>query len=296
MEEFHWVDSRGLIRGVLCCRAAVVNETAVVMLNAGQLMRTGPHLFYVELARSLARIGIASLRLDFQGLGESRRDFQSNDRSSVETQEQITRRFLCGTEAHPGEQSRDLEIVLDELQRSYGLRKFVVLGMCSSGTAALSALRAHPGVVGSIILNGRLPCTKRRDEIARRARARGYWGKLFDWQAWGRLLSGQSRYRELVRVLAPSKREREEGSGAVDTERLWRLLADSQKRCLFIYGSGSHTFDEYLAVHKAGLLSANAAGSIEVQLVKGADHTFTPPWSRDELIERIARWMLTWIQ
>src|SRR3954447_26582491 len=43
---------------------------AVVLLNAGVLHRVGPHRLHVQLARRLAALGFASLRLDLGGIGD----------------------------------------------------------------------------------------------------------------------------------------------------------------------------------------------------------------------------------
>ena len=43
----------------------------VVMLNSGKLDHLGPGRLWVHLARSWARVGVAVLRVDLSGLGDS---------------------------------------------------------------------------------------------------------------------------------------------------------------------------------------------------------------------------------
>src|SRR5688572_11629148 len=63
----------GHLVGVLARpRAIDPARPLVVLLNAGVLHRVGPHRLHVVLARRLAERGLASLRLDLSGIGDSR--------------------------------------------------------------------------------------------------------------------------------------------------------------------------------------------------------------------------------
>ena len=61
----------GALFGIHCRPCKAGRELAVVILNTGRHPRHGVGRFGVEFARELAQAGIASLRIDFSGLGDS---------------------------------------------------------------------------------------------------------------------------------------------------------------------------------------------------------------------------------
>lgn len=102
--------------GVLCRPPGDDQPGSVVLLgNCGSSPRYGPARFHVFIARQLAAAGIASLRFDFAGLGES---------SLAES----------GTETHIYETGRsaDVSAAIDALA-SLGYRNFIAAGVCSGG-------------------------------------------------------------------------------------------------------------------------------------------------------------------
>ncbi len=110
----------------------------VLMINSGVGRSTGPARVWVEWARAWAAAGIASLRLDLGGLGDS--------------------------PEHPGQarnQSYPIEAIDDvhagaaELQR-HSPGAVVALGLCSGAFLALDAAASRPGLSGVLGINGQL--------------------------------------------------------------------------------------------------------------------------------------------
>ncbi|MBX3611481.1 MAG: alpha/beta hydrolase [Hydrogenophaga sp.] len=89
------------------------NPVPVVALlsNSGVIPRSGPHRINVLLARALADMGIASVRFDMSGLGDSQR---SNHTRSV------TEQWVADT--------RD---VMNAAQAQFGCDRFFMVGLCS---------------------------------------------------------------------------------------------------------------------------------------------------------------------
>src|SRR5689334_1567155 len=83
----------------------------LLWMNAGVLHSVGPFGWYVTLARRFADQGIASFRFDISGVGDSppRTDGQSKIETGV----------------------ADATAAMDFLARERGVRRFVLVGVCS---------------------------------------------------------------------------------------------------------------------------------------------------------------------
>ena len=111
------------------------DRPAVLLLNSGATHHVGSGRMSVALARRLAARGVASLRLDLGGLGDSaskpgRRDGLIYCRDSVE----------------------DARAALDALE-AQGHRSAVVVGLCAGAAVALHTALADPRVVGQALVN-----------------------------------------------------------------------------------------------------------------------------------------------
>ena len=87
-----------------------------LLTNSGVISRVGPHRMNVHLARSLAAKGIASIRFDMSGIGDSRRS------SGVASQME---QWVLDTRA-----------VMDFAQRRTGCDRYFMVGFCSGAEVA----------------------------------------------------------------------------------------------------------------------------------------------------------------
>ena len=94
-------------------------RTMALLTNAGVIPRIGPHRLNVQLARRFAEIGIATLRFDMSGLGDSRRS--SSRRPTGE-------QFVADTLS-----------AMDLAQAKFGCDQFFMVGFCSGGDVAHNA-------------------------------------------------------------------------------------------------------------------------------------------------------------
>jgi len=110
-----------------------VREPMVLLVNSGILHRVGACRFHVRLARRLASEGVASLRFDFSGIGDSevRRDELAFEQSAV----------------------AELREAMDYLTGSKGAQSFVVIGLCSGADMAFEVAKVDPRVVGIGVLD-----------------------------------------------------------------------------------------------------------------------------------------------
>jgi hypothetical protein len=95
---------------------------AVVLLNAGSAHRVGPGRLYAQLARRLAALGFLCVRLDLCGLGDSAADGEREN------------------DPYPPTAFRDVELTLEHLRAELGVRRAVLLGLCSGAYTAFQRL------------------------------------------------------------------------------------------------------------------------------------------------------------
>ena len=109
-------------------------QVGCLLLNTGLNHRVGQRRINVKLARRLAASGMACLRFDMSGIGDSR---PSGSRVGFRQQ-----------------QSSDMAAALDQFQASTGLRHFLVFGVCSGAANALAVSLADARVVGVLMFDG----------------------------------------------------------------------------------------------------------------------------------------------
>jgi pimeloyl-ACP methyl ester carboxylesterase len=106
-------------------------EVGVILFNAGVLHRIGPHRLNVRLARSLARRGIASIRFDLSGLGDSARP---SGEHSFEKQAVV-----------------DIQCAMDVLGAQAGIQRFALFGFCSGGCHGYEAAAVDERAAGLLM-------------------------------------------------------------------------------------------------------------------------------------------------
>lgn len=121
--------------GVLCQPAAMrAGGVACLMFNAGVVPRTGPHRINVKLARTLAGAGIASLRFDLSGMGDS---------SPATVPLDFLQQAIL-----------DMQAAMDYLERVHDMRRFIIVGNCSGAVHAYWAALADPRIIGIQMFDG----------------------------------------------------------------------------------------------------------------------------------------------
>jgi pimeloyl-ACP methyl ester carboxylesterase len=128
----------GHLFGMLCQPARDLGcDQAVIIGNTGGDPHHGYARFAVEFARRLAVAGIASLRLDFAGLGDS--FGPSGD-------------FGSPTQVFGIDRSPDISAAVDMLQ-AIGYRRFVANGLCSGAYHALQGALADERITALLLIN-----------------------------------------------------------------------------------------------------------------------------------------------
>ncbi len=109
-------------------------DTAVIFVTAGMLHHVGPFRLHVDLARSLARHGIASLRFDISGIGES---------------------FGVGVGGRSIDRAADeISQAIDWIEQNTKIEKVILFGLCSGADDSLHAAVRDDRVVGVVPMDG----------------------------------------------------------------------------------------------------------------------------------------------
>ncbi len=139
----------------------------VLLFNAGVIHRVGSHRLNVKLARVLAADGIAALRFDLHGMGDS---IRADGRLSYK--EQVV---------------ADLRAGMDLLQNLTGTRHFALIGFCSGAMPSYWAAQADARVSAIVLYDALYFATAR--SVLRYAGVRlmrhGFGPKA--WAVWSRV-------------------------------------------------------------------------------------------------------------
>ncbi|MBS0454281.1 MAG: alpha/beta hydrolase [Proteobacteria bacterium] len=176
---------------------------ACLLLNVGINHRVGPRRINVKAARRLADAGIASLRFDLSGVGDSRAS--------------------GGSEDFRAQALADMRAALDQLQSATGATRFLLFGICSGAANALILALGDTRVIGLVMLDGYIFPSKgvRIERKLRRWAAfpfnpalRSNYAGWMDWVAWARAPGdAQARSKALGRLLGRSSPTSTEDTG-----------------------------------------------------------------------------------
>ena len=174
--------------GVLCRPDKKTGKIAVVIVNCGRAPHYGVGRFGVEFARRLAILGIASLRIDFAGLGDS---LGPTGRENLRTTIFETDRVA------------DICAAIDVLER-LGYRQFAVHGICSGAYHAFQSALADRRVNMLLLVNLPLFIWRQGDTmtfLTRKANSFGhYLLKLTNKSDWSQILKGGTTHRAILRA------------------------------------------------------------------------------------------------
>ncbi|PQO95794.1 hydrolase 1, exosortase A system-associated [Massilia phosphatilytica] len=251
----------------------------VLIVVGGPQYRVGSHRQFALLARDLAAHGIAAMRFDYRGMGDSDGD------------------------------ERDFETIQDDIRAALdafvgavpGLSDVVLWGLCDGASAAAMYAPSDARVRGLVLLN---PWVRTDDGVARTTLKYHYRDRLRDPAFWRKLVRGQFDYAgslasmlKLVRTALssrPAGRPTSEDGPASLPERMRRGLHAFGGDTLLVIGGADLTGREFCDV--AGSTPAwkrlLAAPRVSWRRIEDADHTFSRRAWRDQ----VAEWTREWVK
>lgn len=154
-------------------------ETGVVVIVGGPQYRAGSHRQFTLLARQLAEQGIASIRFDYRGMGDSEGDMRNFEAIDA-----------------------DIKAAIDSFTtQTPAIKQIVLWGLCDAASAALYYGHTDPRVKGMILLN---PWVHTEAGAARARLKHYYLARLLSKAFWAKLFSGKVRLNESIGDLAKS--------------------------------------------------------------------------------------------
>lgn len=171
-------------------------EVAVLLLSPGVKMRVGPHRLYNQLTQLLVAKGLTVLRFDFYGLGDS----------EGELKELRTPQIYNAIQN--GRYVEDTLDAIDWMVKSYGCQRYVAAGLCGGAITGLLAAQQDKRIESLIGLGiptsfegGEADYGKFLTDGELKVLEGGYIRKLRDPKSWIRLLTLQSDFRVIFKVL-----------------------------------------------------------------------------------------------
>ena len=254
----------------------------VLIVVGGPQYRAGSHRQFTLLARSLAAEGIAAMRFDYRGMGDSQ-----------------------------GEQ-RDFEAVQDDLRAAIdhfsaavpGMQQVVLWGLCDAASATLMYAPTDTRVAGLVLLN---PWVRTADGIARTTLKHYYRGRLLEADFWRQLVRGGFDVRRslksmygMARTAFGAPRAGADGSGAAAgaalPDRMHAAMRQFGGRVLLIVSGADLTAQEFCDLGRTSPKWKRLLGAPNVsqrQLDK-ADHTFSRRAWRDQVASWTSEWVRSW--
>lgn len=281
-EEAVWIPAGGGLAGILTHASDPRSrpEPAVLLLNAGLVYRVGPSRLYVRFARRFAGEGFPALRLDLSGIGDSppRSDRMQFDASA------------------PLETSQ----VMDWMAERLGIRRFLLLGICSGGRAGFRAALEDHRVAGVALLNPRSLGPEEHNDLREVAGSHHALRVLRQRTRWRRALSGRVDYwtaaRNLLAATVRLRRRREAAEQASEVAGAFSRLLERGVHLGLFFSEGEPGRTYLRLALGSDYDSLLAHPRVQEHVIPLADHTFTWPSCQDALFEALDRWTSAWIR
>lgn len=277
---------------------AVVSEPSqplkggVLVVVGGPQYRVGSHRQFTLMCRELAAQGVATMRFDFRGMGDSdgaMRDFQRV--------------------------APDICAAVDAFCAAVpGLRQVVLWGLCDGASASLMYAHCDERVHGLVLLN---PWVRTPEGLAKVQIRHYYWSRLSDYSFWSKVASGRFPVIDSVRsfsnALLVATGIRQVATDKADAavvgdaashvvsaqhvslpDRMADGLSRFRGKVLLILSGNDLTAQEFEGIAEGskrwrGLL---ADARITHRKLDGANHTFSKRVWRDQ----VAAWTVEWIR
>jgi alpha-beta hydrolase superfamily lysophospholipase len=235
------------------------SELCAICLNAGAVRHIGPNRIWVETGRRWAAMGVRTLRIDLEGIGES----------DGEAPAEVAEFYLPKFESQ-------IRVVLDLLEERGLGAEFLLVGLCGGGYWAFQETLHDPRVTIALLLNSGALNWDPALIAQREARRLGRVAKLGSWR---KLLRGDVSVRR-VRHLGSSlvselgRRVRRPSGPNDNLEADLDRLRDAGTSLTMAFSEREPLLEE---LDESGILARLGRWpNVELARLPGDDHTLRP--------------------
>ncbi|MCB2173668.1 hypothetical protein KQH41_00220 [bacterium] len=283
---------------------AIRRDEAVVLLSPGIKNRVAPHRLYVKMAERFVDLGYPVFRFDPEGIGDSEGEIVENLTADVLGSVEFGRFVASTVDA------------LNWLEKELGLSKFIVGGLCGGAITGLLAAAQDGRITGLLGLG--IPAISSAITVSDPYRyisrgqlqglKQGYFRNLLSPQRWWRLLTLQSDYRMIGKVLLSMVRKgKQTGAAAPDqtaatpeqsnlsplfVDAIFKLLTSGRQMCL-IFSEVDRLYwdfqEKFFTVYREKCEAYRE--HYEIHVVANANHIFSFPEWEAEMMEKAGAWL-----
>jgi pimeloyl-ACP methyl ester carboxylesterase len=249
-----------------------LDRPAVVILNSGVIHRVGANRMHVYLARALALRGHTVLRFDLSGIGDSepRRDALAPFDAAM----------------------ADIREVLDHLGQTKGIRRVILVGLCTGANHALLYAAGDPRVVGVALLDLYLPHTFGyfvRMYGRRFLRSEGWLNIIRGRHPMWRALRARLALTQMGSELEPPGPARAEVQATLD--RAFRPILAREAQVLCVFTAGLEEQHNYRGQLLDALPDVPFGNLLRLEYFADSDHTFSSGRNRARIMELVLEWI-----
>lgn len=249
------------------------HRRGVLVVVGGPQYRAGSHRQFTLLARSLAAQGVAAMRFDYRGMGDSEGAMRSFD-----------------------DVNEDLRAAIDAFfEQAPGMREVVLWGLCDGASASMLYARSDARVAGMVLVNPWV----RTDEGAAKATLKHYYrGRLLEGALWKKVFTGRFNYgaaaKSFYRLVGAAAAAPASEAASTLPDRMHAALEQFKGRVLVILSGADLTAREFddLSGSSEKWKRLMKGPAVTRKLLPRADHTC----SRREWHDQVAGWTAEWVQ
>lgn len=269
-------DAGDRLVGVLCRPELGQPRLGLIIGNTGAIPRFGHARFAVVLSRALARHGVATLRMDMAGVGDS---------------------VMAGADCRPPvyrDRTAEMRAAVD-LMQAYDVAPLAACGVCSGAFHAFTAARSDERIRLLVLINQEVFDWQRRD-ASRRVRT---WldertPSFLRRQAGSSARASPLSWRNRTsRALLGAEAVINQMTGRGFMSRTMKSFAARGTRALFILGeqeaSALHLLQSYVGRGAARRLHVQP---FDVAIVQGLDHSLSRSETHAKVLPVIQRYLL----
>ncbi len=276
--------------GIISCPKRPLHRGVLIVVGGPQY-RAGSHRQFTLLCRALAELGIAAMRFDCRGMGDSQGD------------------------------ARNFEGIRPDIDAAIGqfcikvpeLSEIVIWGLCDAASAALMCAYRDTRISGLVMLN---PWVRTAEGYAKTQLKHYYWSRIKDREFWRKLATGKFAYAAAVRSFADALMRASGIGRAHDAvansavtpgeveakattslpERMAEGLSKFKGKVLIILSGSDLTAQEFEDVAQRSMRWTRllADPRIEHRRLLDANHTFSTRAWRDQVTVWTADWVQSW--